>query len=82
MTVAHNQNNFLRPRDKMIRSSCLQCHGLAFSLDSLADPALVSTNYRGKASREVESIHFATVLRWQLEGRRPPWDDRDKERPK
>lgn len=82
MRVDHNQNDHLRPRDKMVRSSCMECHGLAFSLDSLADPALVSTNYRGRPSREVESIHFATVLRWRLEGRTPPWDDamKDEER--
>ncbi len=73
--VGHNQNDFLRPRDKMIRSSCLQCHGLAFALDSLADPALVTTNFRGRPTRKVESIHFAAVLRWQLEGRTPPWGD-------
>ena len=79
MRVDHNQNDHLRPRDKMVRSSCMECHGLAFSLDSLADPALVTTNYRGRPSREVESIHFATVLRWQLEGRPPPWDDANKD---
>lgn len=71
--VAHAQNDFLRPREKMIRSSCMDCHGLAFSIDALADPALVVTNFRGRPTREVESIHFATKLRWDLEGREPPW---------
>ncbi|MFK7897947.1 MAG: cytochrome c3 family protein [Myxococcota bacterium] len=78
--VAHNQNDFLRPRDKMIRSSCLECHGLAFSLDSLADPALVNTNFSGRSTVKVESIHYATKLRWQLEGRDPPWSEAEKEK--
>ncbi|MEM7409534.1 MAG: cytochrome c3 family protein [Myxococcota bacterium] len=73
--VAHNQNDFLRPNEKMIRSVCLDCHGLGFSLDALADPALVARNFRGSSSVEVESIHFASVLRWELEGRTPPWKE-------
>lgn len=73
--VAHNQNDTLRPRDKMIRASCLDCHGLGFSIDALADPALVTTNYRGRPAARVESIHFATVLRFELEGRKPPFGD-------
>ena len=73
--VFHNQNAFLRPREKQIRSSCLECHGLPFVLDSLADPELVTTNYAGPPSVHVESIHYASVLRWKLEGREPPWQD-------
>ena len=71
--VAHNQNDFLRPNEKMIRSVCLECHGLGFSLDALADPLLVARNFDGAASSRVESIHFASALRWELEGRTPPW---------
>ena len=77
--VAHNQNDFLRPNEKMIRPVCMQCHGLGFSLDSLADPALVAANFRGQPSRKVESIHYASVLRWDLEGRTPPWKEEGKE---
>ena len=77
--VAHNQNDFLRPNDKMIRSSCMDCHGLAFSLDSLADPALVTTNFQGRSTRKVESIHFAAVLRWELEGKPAPGRDPNQE---
>jgi len=71
--VAHGQNDFLRPNEKMIRSSCLACHGLGFAMDALADPALVENNFAGRPAREVESIHFAAVLRWEKEGRQPPW---------
>ena len=70
--VSHNQNDFLRPREKMIRSSCMECHGLAFAIDALADEELVSTNYHASPRRSVRSIDFATRLRWELEGRPPP----------
>ena len=59
----------------MIRSVCLDCHGLGFALDALADADLVRRNFRGRSTHKVESIHFATVLRWELEGKRPPWND-------
>ena len=72
--VSHNQNDFLRPGDKMIRAVCMSCHGLGFSIDALADAALVRSNFRGDPAREVESIHYATTLRWELEGRKPPWE--------
>lgn len=84
--VHHNQNDFLRPREKMVRSSCMECHGLRFSLDALADAALIKSNYDRPPQVSVDSLHFATVLRWQLEGKEPPWkdeveDERERKRP-
>ena len=38
--VDHDQNDNLRPRDKMLRSACLACHGLGFAIDALADEEL------------------------------------------
>jgi hypothetical protein len=63
--VQHNQNANLRPNEKMIRSVCLECHGLAFSLDALADAALVKTNFIGRPANHVESLDLA--LRRQME---------------
>lgn len=55
----HNQNDNLRPNEKMIRSVCLDCHGLGFALDSLADTGLVARNFRGKPAVHVRSIEWA-----------------------
>ena len=79
--VAHNQNDTLRPNDKMIRSSCMSCHGLGFAIDALADAELVQRNFSGRPAREVASIHYAAELRWELEGRPPPWNEEKKETP-
>jgi len=57
--VDHNQNANLRPNEKMVRSVCLDCHGLGFTLDALADPALVRTNFTGRPARHVESLDLA-----------------------
>lgn len=57
--TTHNQNEFLRPNEKMIRAVCLDCHGLAFSIDSLADPDLVTRNFQGRPAVHIESIDWA-----------------------
>lgn len=57
--VQHNQNDNLRPNEKMIRSVCLSCHTLQFSLDALADGALVTRNFMGLPKHHVDSIRMA-----------------------
>jgi Cytochrome c3 len=57
--VEHNQNDNLRPNSKMIRSVCLNCHGLSFSIDALSDPKLVANNFSGKPARHIETVDMA-----------------------
>lgn len=57
--VDHNQNNTLRPNDKMLRPVCMQCHGLGFSIDALADPDLIRRNFQGQPGVHIESIDMA-----------------------
>lgn len=57
--VQHNQNNNLRPNEKMVRSVCGNCHGLQFSLDSLADRKLIDNNFQGRPEEHVDSIEMA-----------------------
>ena len=57
--VEHNQNMNLRPNEKMIRSVCLDCHNLEFSIDALADDELIKNNFNGKPSKHIESIDWA-----------------------
>lgn len=59
MLVQHNQNDTLRPSDKMLRPVCLNCHGLQFALDALADAALVAGNFKGRPQARVASISMA-----------------------
>lgn len=59
VVVMHNQNDTLRPNEKMARSVCGDCHGLPFTLDALADPALITNNFAGHPSVHVESIEWA-----------------------
>ncbi|MDA8563084.1 cytochrome c3 family protein [Mariniblastus sp.] len=57
--VQHNQNNNLRPNEKMIREVCLDCHGMQFSLDSLADPKLIDQCFGGESEVYIDSIDMA-----------------------
>ncbi len=57
--VDHNQSGNLSPNSKMIRSACIHCHGLGFSIDALADEALIKNNFNGTPSVHVESIDLA-----------------------
>lgn len=57
--VQHNQNANLRPNEKMIRSACLDCHGLGFAIDALADAKLIAGNFKGRPARAIPSIEWA-----------------------
>lgn len=57
--VNHNQNANLRPNEKMIRPVCMNCHGLEFAIDALADETLIKNNFNGEPSIHIESIDMA-----------------------
>ncbi|MDG1875327.1 MAG: cytochrome c3 family protein [Mariniblastus sp.] len=60
--VEHNQNDNLRPNEKMLREVCMHCHGLGFSIDSLADESLIDRCFQGTPKKHVDSIGMAQ--RW------------------
>ncbi|CAN0356295.1 unnamed protein product [Ectocarpus sp. 4 AP-2014] len=59
LTVQHNQNDYLRPNEKMVRPVCSSCHGLQYSLDALADAELIQMNFTGQPKGQVESLDLA-----------------------
>jgi predicted CXXCH cytochrome family protein len=59
--VQHNQNANLRPNEKMIRAVCMSCHGLGFSIDALADPSMIASNFSGTPVRHIESLDMAAA---------------------
>lgn len=59
VTVQHNQNAQLQPNESMARSACMNCHGLQFSLDSLADRQLIDNCYATRPTVQVESLEMA-----------------------
>ncbi|MBN1237692.1 MAG: cytochrome c3 family protein [Gammaproteobacteria bacterium] len=61
--VQHNQSDGLRPAEKMIRSVCIECHGLGFSIDALADAELTRRNFDAPPGAHVPSIDLAVERR-------------------
>lgn len=59
IAVQHNQNHYLRPNEKMARPVCGSCHGLQYTLDALADEALIKSNFVGQSEKRVDSIDMA-----------------------
>lgn len=57
--VQHNQNDTLRPNEKMLRPVCLNCHGLGFSTDALADAGLIDGNFTGRPAVHIRGIEMA-----------------------
>lgn len=55
--VNHNQNDNLRPTEKML-PVCLNCHGTEFSLSSLTDKKLLGNNFSGKPEAEHKSFEM------------------------
>ena len=56
VVVQHNQNDNLRPNEKMLRSVCMNCHGLGFAINALADPTLIENNFNGTPSQHIKSL--------------------------
>jgi hypothetical protein len=56
--VQHNQNHNLRPNQKMVRDVCLRCHGLGFTLDSLADQEVIRRNFSEKPRKHLRSLEM------------------------
>jgi formate-dependent nitrite reductase cytochrome c552 subunit len=70
MLVQHNQNDNLRPNEKMIRPVCMSCHGLGFSIDALADRRLVQDNFLGQPRVHVKSTDMVAERMKQLQEKR------------
>ena len=54
--VQHNQNDNLRPNEKMLRGVCMQCHGMGFAINALADRKLIDNNFNTAPKQHVNSL--------------------------
>jgi len=57
--VQHNQNDTLKPNEKMLRPVCMNCHGLGYSIDALADKTLIKNNFSTQPSIHIEGMELA-----------------------
>lgn len=77
IVVQHNQSAVQSPNSKMIRPGCLHCHGLGFSLDALADQALIRRNFTGQPAVHVETMKLAAEEKKRRDAERANSGDDD-----
>ncbi len=58
VNVQHNQSHNLSPNQKMLRGVCMNCHGLGFSLDSLADKELIKNNFSSLPKKHLKMLEM------------------------
>jgi len=54
----HNQNHNLRPSQKMVKTVCINCHGLGFSIDALQDKQLINNNFAVPPTQHIPLIEM------------------------
>jgi len=79
--VQHNQNDNLRPNEKMVRPVCLQCHGYSFSIDALADGRLLRNNFRGNPSVHIKSVDMVAQRAKEIEDKKRQQDAKEAMKP-
>ena len=70
VVVNHNQSATLSPNSKMIRPACMECHGLEFSINALADQALIDDNFNAQPGVQIDSVVMARELQKAHEARK------------
>ncbi|GHC49715.1 cytochrome c3 family protein [Roseibacillus persicicus] len=56
--VNHNQNANLTPNEKMIRNVCMDCHGLQFAMDAMADREVIADNFSTRPTKAHPGISW------------------------
>jgi len=57
--VQHNQSDTLKPNEKMLRPVCINCHGLGYAIDALADKAAIKNNFSTEPSVHINGMEMA-----------------------
>ena len=80
--VQHNQNDNLRPNEKMVRSVCMNCHGVEFSIKALADPVQMTQCYSGTPAQDLETMDWIRTRIKEIEEKRRRAEEARKKRKK
>ena len=63
--VNHNQNANLTPNEKMLKDTCLQCHGAEHAMSALADESLVIGNFHKKPEKRHPGVLWSAETAMQ-----------------
>jgi hypothetical protein len=68
VSVNHNNTFVLKPRDRMVKEVCLNCHGLEYSFNSIFDDELVEANFDRPPDLELRTIELMHELEKKRSG--------------
>ena len=60
--VNHNNTYNLKPRDRMVKDVCLNCHGLEHAYNSIFDDELVEANFAHLPTMKLETFDLVRAL--------------------
>lgn len=60
--VNHNNTYTLKPRDRMVKEVCLNCHGLEHAYNSIFDDELVETNFASSPTQKLPTFQLVRDL--------------------
>lgn len=60
--VNHNNTYVLKPRDRMVKDVCMNCHGVEHSYNSIFDDNLVESNFAQPPTLNMETFHLVRDL--------------------
>lgn len=70
--VNHNNTFNLKPRDRMVKDVCMNCHGLEFAYNSIFDDELVEANFDRPPPQELKTIQMMHALQLKRPGKKKP----------
>ncbi|NER38185.1 MAG: hypothetical protein F6J93_30210 [Oscillatoria sp. SIO1A7] len=59
----HNNTYTLKPRDRMVKDVCMQCHGMEFSYNSIFDDELVEANFDRPPNQDLKTLEMVRTLK-------------------
>ncbi|ELS02392.1 Cytochrome c552 [Xenococcus sp. PCC 7305] len=60
--VNHNNTYVLKPRDRMVKDVCMNCHGVEHSYNSIFDDQLVESNFAGPPTQKMQTFQLVRDL--------------------
>ena len=60
--VNHNNTFTLKPRDRMVKEVCMNCHGMEYAYNSIFDDALVESNFARPPTQTLETLEMIYAL--------------------
>ena len=60
--VNHNNTYTLKPRDRMVKEVCMNCHGVEHAFNSIFDDELVEANFARPPNRELPTFQLVRDL--------------------